>query len=201
LAKEESASLLLLSSNSYFGGDAELAGNSKALFFNRRSFKRLSFVEVKMNRSSKNNECVSSHSLPEKVTFAKRLRDLWQDLQDNSHWKYEQLSPVQLLEKSKLHRNSTDIDELARADWFWSRRPRLLPAASCIVWLIVVLGLPFWLFSIPAIGVPLLIIAAVIVDTEIVRSVRWRRQYESSIGRLIRTSKNDRDSFGVAGVN
>jgi hypothetical protein len=36
LAKEESASLLLLSSNSYFGGDAELAGNSKELFFNRR---------------------------------------------------------------------------------------------------------------------------------------------------------------------
>jgi hypothetical protein len=153
-----------------------------------------------MNRSSKNNECVSSHSLPEKVTFAKRLRDLWQDLQDNSHWKYEQLSPLQLLEKSKLQRNSTDIDELARADWFWSRRPRLLPAASCIVWLIVVLGLPFWLFSIPAIGMPLLIIAAVIVDIEIVRSVRWRRQYESTIGRLIRTSKNDRDRFGVAGA-
>lgn len=138
--------------------------------------------------------------MPEKVTFAKRLRDLWQDLQDNSHWKYEQLSPVQLIEKSKVQRNSTDIDELARADWFWSRRPRLLPAASCIVWLIVVLGLPFWLFSIPAVGVPFLVIAAVIVDTEIVRSVRWRRQYESSIGRLIRTSKNDRDIFGAAGV-
>lgn len=85
-----------------------------------------------MNRFSKRNECVSSHSLPEKVTFGRRLRGLWQNLQDNSHWKYEQLSPVQLLEQSKLHRNSTDIDELARADWFWSRRPRLLPAASWI---------------------------------------------------------------------
>jgi hypothetical protein len=153
-----------------------------------------------MNRSSKNSACVSGHSLPEKVTFAKRLRDLWQDFQDNHHWKYERLSPVQLLEKSKLHRNSTDIDELIRADWFWSRRPRLLPAASGIAWLVVVLGLPFWLFSVPAIGVPLLIIAALIVDIDIVRSVRWRRQYESSIGRLIRTSKNNRDSFGVAGA-
>jgi hypothetical protein len=76
----------------------------------------------------------------------------------------------------------------------------LLPAASCIVWLVVVLGLPLWLFSIPAIGVPLLVIAPAIVGTEIVRSVRWRRQYESSIGRLIRSSKNDRDSFGVTGV-
>jgi hypothetical protein len=153
-----------------------------------------------MNRFSKSNECVSSHSLREKVTFARRLRGLWEELQDNSHWKYEQLSPAQLLEQSKLHRNSTNVDELARADWFWSRRPRLLPAASCIVWLVVVLGLPLWLFSIPAIGVPLLIIAPAIVGTEIVRSVRWRRQYESSIGRLIRSSKNDRDSFGVTGV-
>src|SRR5262249_46088190 len=101
---------------------------SKEWFFDSRSFKRPSFVEVKMNRSSRNNECVSSHSLLKKITCAKRLRDLWQDLQDNSHWKYEQLSPVQLLEKSKLHRNSTDIDELARADWFWSRRPPSLPA-------------------------------------------------------------------------
>jgi hypothetical protein len=138
--------------------------------------------------------------LPGEITFAKRLLDFYQDLQDNPHWKYERLSPVQLLEKSKLHRNSTDIDELTRADWFWSRQPRLLPAASWIAWLIVILGLPFWLFSIPAFGVPLLIIATVIVSTEIVRSMRWRRQYESSIGRLIRSSKNDRDSFGVAGV-
>jgi len=153
-----------------------------------------------MNRSSKNSACVSGHSLPEKVTFAKRLRDLWQDFQDNHHWKYERLSPVQLLEKSKLHRNSTDIDELIRADWFWSRRPRVLATASCIVWLFVILGSPFWLFCVPTIGAPLLIIAVVIVGTEIVRSVRWRRQYELSIDRLIRTSTSDRDSFGVAGV-
>ena len=151
---------------------------------------------MKINRSSKNSEGVSSHCLPEKVTFTKSIRDLWRDLQDKSYWKYEKLSPVQLLEKSKLHRNSTDIDELARAEWFWSRRPLLLPTANCIVWTIVVLGLPFWLFSFPVIGVPLLVIAAVVGNAGIVRSVRWRRQYESSIGRLIRTSKNDRDIFG-----
>ena len=179
----------------YFGRDVELGGNSKELFFNHRSL-----VEVKTNRFSENNQCTSSHSLQEKFSFDKRLCGLWRDLQDNPHWKYEELSPVQLLEKSKLPRNSTDIDELARANWFWSRRPRLLPTVSWIVWLIVVLGVPFWLFSIPEFGVPLLIIAAVLVGTEIVRSVRWRRQYESSIGRLIRTSKNDRDSFGVTGV-
>ena len=192
LSQRTERSLLLLSSSLYFRGDVELVGNSKELFCNRRSFK----LEMKVNRSSNNSDGVSSHCLPEKVTFTKPIRDLWQDLQDKSYWKYEKLSPVKLLEKSKLHRNSTDIYELARAEWFWSRRPRLLPAANCIVWLIVVLGLPFWLFSFPVIGVPFLVIAAVVGNAGIVRSVRWRRQYESSIGRLVRTSKNDRDIFG-----
>jgi hypothetical protein len=58
-------------------------------------------------------------------------------------------------------------------------------------------GLPFWLFIIPAIGMPLLIISAVAVETEIVQSVRWRRQYELSIDRLVRTSVNGKDTSGM----
>src|SRR6266446_4076678 len=150
-----------------------------------------------MNKSSKNNQCISSHSLWEKLSFGKRLREVWQDFQDDPHWKYEQLSPVQLLEKSEFHRHPADNDELARANWFWSRRPRFLQVASCTVWLFLALGLPFWLLIVPSIGVPLLILAVVIVATEIVRSVQWRRQYELSIDRLIRTSTNGRDKFGM----
>jgi len=107
------------------------------------NFKRPSLVEVKMNESSNNNPRISnSDFLSKKLTFGTRLGAVWQDLQDEPHWEYEQLSPVQLLEKSKLPRNSTDIDELARANWFWSRRPRFFRAASCIVWLIAALGDP-----------------------------------------------------------
>ncbi len=195
MVKERTVSQLLLSTSSYFGGEADFAGDSKELFFNRQLFERPSFLEVRMNESGKNNQWINNHSIWEKL--GKRLGEVWQDLQDDAHWKYEQLSPVQLLEKSKLHSYPTDNDELTRANWFWSRRPRLLPVASCIAWLIVALGLPFWLFIVPSIGVPLLIMAAVIVDTEIVRSVRWRRQYELSIDRLIRTSTNGRDTFDV----
>ena len=149
-----------------------------------------------MNKSFKDNQC-TSRSFREKFSFGKHLGRVWQDLQEVPHWKYEKLSPLRLLEKSKLYSCPTDNDELARANWFWSRRPRLLQAASCIVWLIVALGLPFWLLIVPWIGVPLLIIAAVIVHIDIVRSVRWRRQYELSIDRLVRTSTNGRDTFGV----
>lgn len=192
MAKERTLSLSLLSISSFFGDEADFAGDPKESFVNRQLFERQSFLEVKMNKRGRNN-----HSFWKKLGFSKRLSEFWQDLQDDPHWKYEQLSPVQLLEKSELHRYPTPNDELARANWFWSRRPRLLPVAGCIAWLIVALGLPFWLFIVPAIGVPLLIIAAVIVDTEIVQSVRWRRQYELSIDRLIRTSTNGRDTFDV----
>ena len=164
---------------------------------NRSRAKKFCEVEVKVSKSRKNNHGNSNHWVWEKHSLGKSLGELWQDLQADPHWKYEQLSPIQLLEKLELHMYPTDNDELARATWFWSRRPRLLPAASCIAWLTVALGLPFWLFMVPSIGVPVLIIAAVIVNAEIVRSVRWRRQYELSIDRLIRTSTNGRDTSGV----
>ena len=150
-----------------------------------------------MSESSKNSQSASNRFLSEKHHFGKFLGEVWKDSQDNQHWKYEQLSPVKLLERSKRHRYPPDNDELVRANWFWNRRPRLHQATSCTVWFIVALGLPLWLFMFPAIGVPLIIVAAVNAYTEIVRSVRWRRQYERSIDRLIRTCKNGRDTFGL----
>ena len=60
------------------------------------------FVEVKMNKSFKSKQSIGSHSLSEKLTFVKHLREVWQDFQDDPHWKYEQLAPVQLLEKSEV---------------------------------------------------------------------------------------------------
>jgi len=143
-----------------------------------------------------NKQRVTSHSACRTLSYPKRLSQVWQDLQDEPHWKYGQLPPVQILEESGLNYIAHN-GELARANWFWRRRPRLLQATSCIVWLVVALGLPLWLFILPGIGVPLIILAAVIVNTEIARSVRWRRQYELSIDRLIRASTNNRDTFGL----
>jgi len=50
-------------------------------------------------------------------------------------------------------------------------------------------GLPLCL-CIPQVGLPLLTIWAAIVGTEIMRFVRWRRDYERSIARLIRISQD-----------
>jgi hypothetical protein len=83
------------------------------------------------------------HAASEKLNFTKHLVGFWRGLEDNQRWKYDELSPVQFLETSKLDERTTDKDELARAEFFWSRRPRFLPAITNVGWLIVALGLPF----------------------------------------------------------
>jgi hypothetical protein len=147
-----------------------------------------------MKTSRKNNECPNRHSFCQIPLQC--LGEFWRDLQEHSGWKYEDLPPSQLLEKSEPHRYPTHQDELARADWFWSRRPHRLSAVCFVLWFIVALGLPLWLFVCPWIGVPLLVIAVVVASVETVRSVRWRRQYELSIDRLIRISTSDENSLG-----
>jgi hypothetical protein len=121
-----------------------------------------------MNEPSKNHRPVGGRP-SEKARFSKHLAEFWRDLQDGQHWKYEAFSPVQILEQLNLDTCQQNNDELVRAEWFWNRRPRLLRATSFVVWLLAALGLPFWLFIIPAIGIPLLIMSALAVDTEIVQ--------------------------------
>ena len=147
-------------------------------------------------KTQRNHRPISGR-LSEKSRFTKQLTEFWHDLQDEQHWKYGSSSPVQILERLNLDTWQQNNDELVRTEWFWNRRPRLLRATSYVVWLSAALGLPFWLFIIPAIGIPLLIISAVVVEAEIVQSVRWRRQYELSIDRLVRTSLNGKDTSGM----
>jgi hypothetical protein len=140
------------------------------------------------NKAAPVDRCPKFSAASEKFVFIEPLIGFWRDLEDDQCWKYDELSPDQLLKKLKFDHCLADKDELERAEFFWSRQPRLLPLVSTILWIIVALGLPLWLFIIPAIGMPLLIIWAVVVVTGIVRTVRWRRQYELSIDRLIRHS-------------
>jgi hypothetical protein len=115
-----------------------------------------------MKTSPENNECPRRHSFCENLLQC--LGEIWRDLQAHSAWKYEDFPPSQLLEKSEVHRYPIHQDELLRADWFWSRRPRRLSAVCWVLWFVVALGLPLWLFVVPWIGVPLLTIAVVIAQ-------------------------------------
>jgi hypothetical protein len=54
----------------------------------------------------------------------RRLTRIWHDLEAEQQWKYRELPPVTLFEMLKLNLLYADESELARAAWFWLRRPK-----------------------------------------------------------------------------
>src|ERR1700739_1922052 len=54
-----------------------------------------------------------------------RLLAMWRDLTSEPLWKYKELPPLLLAEVTKLDLFEIGDTELARAHWFWSRRPKL----------------------------------------------------------------------------
>jgi hypothetical protein len=116
------------------------------------------------------------------------LLSFCRDLYDDQNWKYEDLSPIELLERANVPLHTIPGDELDRVAWFWSRRPRLLSLLAWISWSIAIIGAWCWV-TIPGLGLPVVTGSIALVLVSIVRSVRWRRAYESSIDRLIRTPR------------
>ena len=57
-------------------------------------------------------------------------------------------------------------------------------------WMISALGLPICLVMSPVIGGLLLVVSLALANANVVRSASWRRQYELSIHRLLRTKRS-----------
>src|SRR5260221_9372550 len=126
------------------------------------------YTEMKNKRALEIDRRANIRASSEKSNFTRHLVDFWRDLEDNQRWRYDELSPLQLLEKLKPDECPANKDELARADFFCRRRPSWLPPTGYIPGVIVALGLPAWLFVFPAIGCPLLIISAAGGNTAVV---------------------------------
>jgi hypothetical protein len=115
----------------------------------------------------------------------------WKDFQADQKWRFPELPPSQFKEWLELSRLGVDFAEFERAKWFWARRPSLILGEGLPGYLLVVF-IGVLLLFIPKIGVPLdfgclfLFYAAIALDT--VRLVRWRRQYETSICRLLQNA-------------
>jgi hypothetical protein len=123
---------------------------------------------------------------------------MWRDLTTEPAWRYEELPPLLLAELTEQDLFEDDT-ELARARWFWSRRPKLTlhdraapVAVGTVVLLYLVVAFAVW----PETSMPkavtemviLLLDLAVMIElvVERIRFVRWRRDYELSVDRLIR---------------
>ena len=137
----------------------------------------------------KNDELESkgsnTYSVP-RIKCSEQLVRFWRDLHDDQTWKYEELCPIELLEKVEIDHRTVPKDELDRIAWFWRRRPRALTAVGLILWLIAAVAAPFCVV-VPRLALPILITCMALLLLTIVRSVRWRREYELSVSRLLHT--------------
>ena len=125
---------------------------------------------------------------------------IWRDLIREPLWKYEELPPLLLTEVTKLDLFEVGDSELARSQWLWSRRPKLALHASAALLaagLCVTLSLAIAFVAGPETSMPkrvaemiislLALVAAIYPIAQRMGFVSWRREYELSIDRLIRT--------------
>ena len=129
-----------------------------------------------------------------------RLLAIWRDLTSEPVWKYEESPPLLLAELTNLDLFEVGDSELARAQWFWSRRRKLAlhkSTALLFAGLCVILSLAIAFVAWPETSTPervaemiislLALVAAIYLIAQRIGFVRWRREYELSIDRLVRT--------------
>jgi hypothetical protein len=122
-----------------------------------------------------------------------RWRLFWKDFNSEEDWKFQKLPPVQLQKSLDVLWSHVDRGEYIRAEWMWSRKPRLILGEGGLGYvLLVLLALLFLL--IPHTGV-LITIAwcftmAGAIARDVVHSIRWRREYEVSITRIVRSHRH-----------
>jgi hypothetical protein len=137
---------------------------------------------------------VSPNTIREKRagTKADKMRsNFWKDFNSANDWRFRDAGPSQIQEL--ISDPIVDQSERERADWMWRRRPKLVLGEGflgyCLV-LTVGVSLPlihgYGLF----LDVVWLFISFLRFTSDTVRAVRWRRDYEASLQRLIRSVRS-----------
>ena len=128
------------------------------------------------------------------------LLTIWKDLTSEPAWRYEELPPFLLSQLTRSDLFEVSDSELPRAIWFWFRRPKLMfydSVALVVVAVCVVISLSIALVNWPGTSMHRRLSELIILVFEAVvgiylviqrlRFFRWRREYERSIDRVIRT--------------
>ena len=121
-----------------------------------------------------------------------RFHDFWREFNSVNQWRFPELSPYSLQKWLELDLRRIDPSEFKRVEWMWRRKPKpfLGEGVSGYILLILVASL---LLLIPHLGILfaaawcLTMVVAIANDT--VRFARWRREYESGMVRVIRSSR------------
>ena len=128
------------------------------------------------------------------------LLTIWRDLTTEPVWKYDESPPFMLSQLTEVELLQASDSELARSIWFWCRRPKLIfidSVAPVIVAFCILISLFIGLVNWAGTSMPERVAEVIIVLFEVaveiylviqrIRFVRWRREYEVSIDRVIRT--------------
>ena len=120
-----------------------------------------------------------------------RIVGWWRDFQYPSRWRYPDLAPQDVLAGRQLKIELATEPELKRAVWFWFRRPKLFLGYGALSYVIMV-ACTAVAMMVPVIGILFAVVwlciwvLAIAADT--IRYVRWRRDYETALDRLLRLS-------------
>jgi hypothetical protein len=128
------------------------------------------------------------------------LLTIWRDLTTEPVWKYDESPPFMLFQLTEVELLQASDTELARSIWFWCRRPKLIfidSVALVIVAFCILISLFIGLVNWAGTSMPERVAEVIILLFEVaveiylviqrIRFVRWRREYELSIDRVIRT--------------
>ena len=105
----------------------------------------------------------------------------------DSIWNYDELSPADLIESLQLERALINQKEFSRAEWFWSRRPKLLCENLVLFFCYLTVAVCFF-YYLPQTALLLVFwigAGASCIFVDHIRLTRWRNEYGSSIKRII----------------
>jgi hypothetical protein len=144
---------------------------------------------------------VGNNGLLKPKEIGRALLAIWSDLTAERVWQYQELPPFLVVNLKELNFDTLGDSEHSRAKWFWSRRSKVvLYESGTALPLSVLCGLlclniafarlPLTSSSELASEATILFLGLAIAVTAIVdkvRLVRWRREYELSVNRLIQS--------------
>jgi hypothetical protein len=117
----------------------------------------------------------------------------WKDFNSQNEWRFPELPPVQLQKAFGVPWIFVDRGEFHRAEWMWARKPKLVLGEGVFGYAAIVL-VALLLLLVPRIGVVLTIVWCFgmvgVIARDVVRTIRWRREYEISITRIRRSYRH-----------
>jgi hypothetical protein len=122
-----------------------------------------------------------------------RWRTFWQDFNSKPNWRYLELPPAQLQKTLDLEAGRLGRSEIIRAKWMWARKPKSILTEGSFGYALLLL-VALLLLLIPRVGILFTLAWCVFMFVTIarhtVRAARWRREYEVSITRIMRSNTN-----------